>query len=210
MNTFRKLLLIVALLSSSMAFGQLTEDPEQRRDQGKDPLKTQTPEGNPLPLRQRLRFGGGVGPFAFSQAYTALGVSPVIAYQASERAILGLGLSYVWTKYKAPYYTPTNLNQLGGRAFGMYEFIPSLVPNLYLHGEVQTNTIKAIDRTTPGQVYSGSLTSPLLGLTYMQPIGRLFGVNLSVLYNLNYRSSDPVLARAVYGGSPIVLRISFF
>ena len=48
MNYSQKLLLIMALLSSSVAFGQITEDPDDRRSQGQDPLRTQTPEGRPL------------------------------------------------------------------------------------------------------------------------------------------------------------------
>ncbi len=143
MNHIQKLLFLTALLSSSVAFGQLTADPEERREQGKDPLKTQTVDGQPLPFSQRLRFGGGIGPFSFGTGYTALGISPVVAYQASERTILGVGLSYVWTKYKAPYYYPGSQNQFGGRAFAMYEFIPSLIQNLYLHGEVQTTNVSS-------------------------------------------------------------------
>lgn len=209
MHHIQKLLMLLAILSSSVAFGQLTEDPEDRRDQGKDPLKTQTVDGQPLPFSQRLRFGGGIGPFSFSNGYTALGVSPVVAYQASERAILGLGLSYVWTKYKAPFFYPATENQIGGRAFAMYEFIPSLVQNLYAHGEVQTTNVNYQDNQNPGQVYRASLTAPLVGLTYMQPISRRFGVNLSALYNLNY-NTNRALSAAVYGGSPLVLRLSFF
>jgi hypothetical protein len=208
MNYIQKLLLLTAFLSSSVAFGQLTADPEERQERGKDPLRTQTPEGRPLPFSERLRFGGGIGPFAFSTGYTALGISPVVAYQASERTIIGVGLSYVWTKYKAPYYYPGSQNQFGGRAFAMYEFIPSLIQNLYLHGEVQTTNVSYQDAASPG-VYKATLTAPLVGLTYMQPISRRFGINLSALYNLNY-NSNTALSAAVYGGSPLVLRLSFF
>lgn len=209
MNHIQKFLFITLLLNSSLAFGQLTEDPEERRDQGRDPLRTQTPEGNPLPFVQRLRFGGGIGPFAFSTGSTTLGVSPVVAYQATEHLILGVGLSYVWTKYKAPYYYPGTQNQIGGRGFAMYEFIPSIVPNLYLHGEVQTTNVNYQDSQNPGQVFKATLTAPLVGLTYVQPISRRFGVNLSALYNLNYNTNRS-LSAAVYGGSPLVLRLSFF
>ncbi|MVM32260.1 hypothetical protein GO755_19585 [Spirosoma sp. HMF4905] len=209
MNHIRKLLFITALLSSSLAFGQLTEDPDERRDQGRDPLKTQTPEGRPLPFGQRLRFGGGINGFQFGNPFS-LGVAPVVAYQATERMIVGVSLSYTYTRYKAGYFSPTQgitINQYGVRGFVMYEFIPSILPNLYLHGELQNTTYQQkVDQTTP---ITGSVTAPLVGVTYSQPISRRFGVNLTALYNLNYKPSDPI-SYQVYGGTPFVLRLSFF
>ncbi len=207
MNHIKKLLMLTALLSSSLAFGQLTEDPDDRdrRDQGKDPLRTQTPEGRPLPFGQRLRFGGGINGFRFGNPFS-LGVSPVVAYQATERLLLGVGGTYNYTRYKLPIYSPARLNQYGGRGFAMFEAVPSLVPNLYLHGEVESTTIQ-IKADQSGLRESLSLTTPLLGLTYMQPISRRFGVNLTALYNLNANSS---VSRAIYGSSPFIFRISFF
>ncbi|QJW92000.1 hypothetical protein HNV11_22755 [Spirosoma taeanense] len=205
MKHIQKLLLLTALLSSSVAFGQLTEDPEDRRDQGKDPLRTQTPEGRPLPFGQRLRFGGGINGFRFGNPFS-LGASPVVAYQATERLIVGIGGSYTYTRYKAPYYVPTTYNQFGGRGFVMYEAIPSIVPNLYLHGEIENSTIQ--EKVDGGTSFSAGLTSPLVGLTYSQPISRRFGVNLTALYNLNYNDNSG-LARVIYG-NPFVIRLSFF
>ncbi|GAB3952699.1 hypothetical protein GCM10028805_35090 [Spirosoma harenae] len=210
MSHIRKLLFITALLSSSIAFGQLTEDPEDRKDQGKDPLRTQTPEGRPLPFGQRLRFGGGINGFRFGNPFS-LGISPVVAYQATERMIVGIGGNYTYTRYKGYTNVGTTVpvqtyNQYGGRGFIMYEFIPSILPNLYLHGEVESTTID-IKYDQTGQKFSDVLTAPLVGVTYSQPISRRFGVNLTALYNLNY--NDNALARTIYG-SPFVLRISFF
>lgn len=211
MNHIQKFLFITLLLSSSVAFGQLTEDPEDRRDQGRDPLRTQTPEGNPLPFGQRLRFGGGINGFRFGNPFS-LGVSPVVAYQATERLIVGIGGTYTYTRYKAYTSSGTTVpwltyNQYGGRGFVMYEFIPSILPNLYLHGELENTTIQETENQT-GRKVSAGLTSPLVGVTYSQPISRRFGVNLTALYNLNYNDNSG-LARQVYG-SPFVLRLSFF
>ena len=205
MNHIQKLLLLTALLSSSMAFGQITEDPDDRRDRGKDPLRTQTPEGRPLPFGQRLRFGGGINGFRFGNPFS-LGASPVVAYQATERLILGIGGSYTYTRYKLPIYTPTTYRQYAGRGFAMFEFIPSLIPNLYLHGELENSTIQ--EKIDGRGSVQASLTAPLVGLTYSQPISRRFGVNLTALYNLNY-NDNAGLARVIYG-SPLVLRLSFF
>ncbi|MBD2700010.1 hypothetical protein IC229_05145 [Spirosoma sp. BT702] len=212
MKHIHKLLFITALLSSSMAFGQLTEDPDDRKDQGRDPLRTQTPEGRPLPFGQRLRFGGGISNIRLGNPFS-IGVSPVVAYQATERMLIGIGGTYNYTRYKAvtttgntvPYLT---YNQFGGRGFVMYEFIPSILPNLYLHGELENTTIQQIENQNNDRTTSYALTAPLVGVTYSQPISRRFGVNLTALYNLNYNDNSGI-ARQVYG-SPFVLRISFF
>lgn len=206
MNHISKLFLLSTLLMSSLAFGQITADPEDRRDQGKDPLKTQTPEGKPLPFSQRLRFGGGITGLRFGNP-TSLGASPVVAYQASERLILGVAVSYTYTRYKLPYYTPATLNQYGGRGFAMYEFIPALVPNLYLHGELETSTYQIKTDGFPNS-QTGSVTAPLVGLTYSQPISRRFGFNITALYNLNYTNN--YASSLVYSNSPFVFRIAFF
>ncbi|WP_040006949.1 hypothetical protein [Fibrisoma limi] len=211
MNHIGKLMLLTALLSSSVAFGQLTEDPEDRRDQGKDPLRTQTPEGRPLPFGQRLRFGGGINGFRFGNPFS-LGVSPVVAYQATERLLVGVGGTYNYTRYKGYTTSGTTVpletyNQFGGRGFAMFEMIPAILPNLYAHGEVETTTIQVTENQT-GRKASYGLTAPLLGLTYSQPISRRFGINLTALYNLNYNQNQS-LSQAIYG-SPFVLRLSFF
>lgn len=199
--------MLTTLLSTSMAFGQITADPDERdrRNQGQDPLRTQTPEGRPLPFGQRLRFGGGINGFRFGNPFS-LGVSPVIAYQATERLLLGIGGTYNYTRLKAPIYRPTTFNQYGGRGFAMFEAIPAIVPNLYLHGELETTTIQ--QKVDGGGSSQASLAAPLLGLTYMQPISRRFGVNLTALYNFNYNANSAI-DQAIYG-SPFVFRISFF
>ncbi|MCK8495699.1 MULTISPECIES: hypothetical protein [Spirosoma] len=211
MNHIQRVLFVIALLSSSVAFAQLTEDPEDRRDQGKDPLKTQTVDGQPLPFAQRLRFGGGINGFRFGNPFS-IGVSPVIAYQATEHLIVGIGGTYNYTRYK-PYFNGFNnvggqtYNQYGGRGFLMYEFIPSILPNLYLHGEIENSTVQQKVDGVAGS-YSGQVTAPLIGLTYSQPISRRFGVNLTALYNLNY-DANTGLSQYIYG-SPLVIRLSFF
>ena len=205
MNHIQKLLLLTALLSSSVAFGQITEDPDDRREQGQDPLRTQTPEGRPLPFGQRLRFGGGINGFRFGNPFS-LGVSPVVAYQATERLLIGVGGTYNYTRLKAPIYVPTTFNQYGGRGFVMFEAVPSIIKNLYVHGELETTTIQ---QKADGQGnIQASLTAPLLGLTYSQPISRRFGINLTALYNFNYNPNSGI-DRAIYG-SPFVLRLAFF
>ncbi|MFD1144800.1 hypothetical protein ACFQ4C_26965 [Larkinella insperata] len=213
MNLIQKGLLAIMLVSSSVAYGQLTEDPEDRRGDGKEPLKTQTPEGEPLPFSQRLRFGGGISSLQFGNSRIGtpfiIGLSPVIAYQASERLIAGVGVNYVYYRYRLRTNTQTltdQFNQYGGRGFLMYELVPSIVPNLYAHAEFENNNIRYADQAA--QEYKRRwVTAPMIGATYSQRVGRLAGINLSILYNVNYNSD--IYSQYVYG-SPWNIRISFF
>ncbi|GAA4448489.1 hypothetical protein GCM10023189_06440 [Nibrella saemangeumensis] len=213
MKNIGKLILLSALLSSSLAFAQITEDPEDRREAGREPLRTQTPEGRPLPFGQRLRIGGGISSLQIGNSRIGtpliIGISPVVAYQASERLILGTGVNYTYYRYKLrlPNQTLTDqFNQFGLRGFGMYEVVPNLVPNLFAHVEYEGNNIRYADNIA--QEYRRRwVTAPLLGLTYSQRIGRLAGINLSALYNVNYNAD--IYSRYVYG-SPFVIRVSFF
>lgn len=204
MRSIYRLLLLISLLSSSVAYGQISEDPEERRSQGQSPLRSQTPEGNPLPLKDRLRFGGGISALQFNPF--SLGVSPVVAYQASEHLVLGIGVGYTYSNYKN--YYGGNLNQYSGRAFAMYEIIPSILPNLYAHIELDQRSYGTTDQLTVNGRTTGSATATWVGATYSQPIGRLFSANLSFLYNLNYaNNADNYL---LFGSQPYTIRISFF
>lgn len=204
MKHIHRFLLLVTLLTSSVAFGQISEDPEERRDQGQTPLKSQTPEGNPLPLKDRLRFGGGISALQFNPF--SIGLSPVVAYQVSEHFVAGIGVGYTYTNFT----DVGKLNQYSGRIFGMYEILPALIPNIYAHVELDQRSFRATDRLPPflGNRATGSSTATWLGATYSQPIGRLFSANLSALYNVSYSSSanDQIL----YGTSPFTIRILFF
>ncbi|ARK09843.1 hypothetical protein [Fibrivirga algicola] len=210
MRQIHRFLFLVALLSSSVAFGQITEDPEERRDQGQAPLKSQTPEGNPLPFKDRIRFGGGISGLSFGNPFS-IGLSPVVAYQVSEHFVAGLGVGYT---YSSGYRDFNNakidgtLNQYSGRVFGMYEILPAIIPNIYAHVELDQRSYSTKGQLSVGGLTTGSSTATWLGATYSQPIGRLFSANLSALYNVSYSSSlnDQIL----YGSSPFTIRILFF
>lgn len=212
MKQIHHFLLLVALLTSSMAFGQITEDPEERRDQGQAPLKSQTPEGQPLPLKERIRFGGGISNISFNNPFS-IGLSPVVAYQVSEHFVAGLGVGYTYSSGFRDFSTNTKidgkLNQYSGRIFGMYEILPALIPNVYAHVELDQRSYSTTGQLSVGGRTTGSSTATWLGATYSQPIGRLFSANLSALYNVNY-SANSANDLILYGSSPFTIRILFF
>lgn len=205
MRHIHHFVLLVALLTSSVAFGQITEDPEERRDQGQTPLKSQTPTGEPLPIKERIRFGGGISALTFNPF--SIGLSPVVAYQVTEHFVAGLGVGYTYTNFKN--YYGGNLNQYSGRVFGMYEILPALIPNIYAHVELDQRSYSTTGLLTVAGRTTGSSTATWLGATYSQPIGRLFSANLSALYNVNY-SATSANDQLLYGSSPFTIRILFF
>jgi len=216
MNFIRTGLLALLLLSGGLAFGQITEDPEERGNRGKDPLRSQTAEGEPLPFSQRLRFGGGISNLQLGNPRALIpfiiGVSPVAAYQASERLVLGVGVNYVYYRLRGQTRTGQTVtvdqfNQYGGRGFTMFEILPSVVPNLYAHAEFEGNNIRYRVPGTTNELSRRWVTAPMLGATYSQRVGRRSGINLTALYNFNYNSD--IYSQYVYG-SPWVLRLSFF
>ncbi len=203
MRSIYRLLLIISLLSSSVAYGQISEDPEERREQGQSPLKSQTPEGKPLPFKDRLRFGFGIPSLQIGTPFS-IGIAPIVGYQVSERFVVGISVGYIYTRYQ----NFATINQLTGRAFGMYEFIPGILPNLYLQAELdQRSYTQKIDGQSNS--FTGTGTATLVGLTYSQPIGRLFSANISALYNLSYSGYSPT-TQSLYGNQPYTIRISFF
>ena len=216
MRHIRRILLAVALLSSGLAFGQISEDPEDRNgdSKGREPLRTQTPEGKPLPFLQRLRVGGGVSALQFGNPRLitpfVIGLSPIVAYQASERLVLGVGVNYLYSRWRAENrqgqrITLAKSTQYGGRGFGMYEIVPGIVPGLYAHAEIESTSFEPLILSTGTFGTRQTIIAPLVGATYSQRIGRLAGINVSALYNLNYSSQSA----QVYN-SPFVFRIMFF
>ncbi|MFZ4647897.1 MAG: hypothetical protein ACOYNP_19250 [Gemmataceae bacterium] len=216
MRHIRRILFALAFMSSGIAFGQITEDPEDRdRDnQGREPLRTQTPEGRPLPFSQRLRFGGGVSALQLGNPRLitpfVIGLSPIVAYQATERLVLGVGVNYLYSRWRAETtqgqrITLAKSTQYGGRGFGMYEIVPNIVSGLYAHAEIESTSFEPLSLANGTFGTRQTITAPLLGLTYSQRVGRLAGINVSALYNLNYSSQSA----QVYN-SPFVFRIMFF
>ena len=128
----------------------------------------------------------------------------MVAYQASEHLVLGVGVGYTYTNYS----NFGKINQYSGRAFAMYEIIPSILPNLYAHVELDQRSYSTTDQLTVNGRTTGSATATWIGATYSQPIGRLFSANLSFLYNLNYAANAD--NAVLFGGQPYTFRLLFF
>lgn len=145
-----------------------------------------------LPLRQRIKIGGGVGGLQFGNP-TVISVSPMVGYQATNDFTVGLAFDYQY--YKST-YSPNALNFYGPRVFGQYrlKFLEGILSKAFAQGEIQKYFVASGGQsaTYDPQVLAG------LGVGFG-------GFQITALYNFSYSST----ALSPYG-SPIVIRVGGF
>ena len=161
------------------------------------PLNEQT-------FKQRLRIGGGISGLQFGNP-TILGASPMLGYQATNTLILGLGGTYQYTRYSSFFGSgPVKISQLGYRAFAMQSlpFLTELIGGGF--AQVEFEQFQAVS-----QGLKVSYRPAFLVGVGMSTGGRR-SINLTALYDLNYKAFD--LGGGTYSsnGSPLVLRIGGF
>lgn len=151
-----------------------------------------------LPFSQRIRFGGGLGNIQFGTV-TAIGVSPMVGYQATNDFILGFAVDYQYYKLRSR----EAQNQFGPRVFGQYRlhFLDNIASNMFAQAELQKYYYKQA------------------GASFEYPIQTLAGIGfgfggfqLSILYNFTYDNTYSPLTgypNSPYG-SPIVIRAGGF
>lgn len=129
---------------------------------------------------------------------TMINISPMIGYRLTDRLISGVGISYMYYRYRTSTYQNSS-SLYGGRIYSRYY----VVNNIFLHGEIETLSFSYIDPFTYEQSRYW-FTTPMLGGGYTTN-GIRGGAMVSALYA--FRSDDP---RSPYYLSPLVLRIGFF
>lgn len=158
------------------------------------------PELKDLTFKQRLRFGGNFGGLSIGNP-TSVGVSPMLGYQLTNQAILGVGGTYQYYSYRDFYNNRYTSNAIAYRAFIMQNIsvLQQLLGGGYLQAEVEK-----YESLSGGFSYQPSF---LVGLGLGSP--RSF--NLTVLYNLNYKDGYDQYGRpySIYS-SPLVLRVGGF
>ena len=133
------------------------------------------------PLTDRLVFGGSMG--LQLGTFTNINLSPIIGYKVTEGLILGGGPTYMYTsvnyggnKYRSSVY--------GGRLYGRQQ----IVENFYAQAEYEMLNVQ--NYFDPSNSNSRKwISAPLVGATYVQPIGNRSAFVLSVLFNLNYQEN---------------------
>jgi hypothetical protein len=129
------------------------------------------------PITDRLVFGGSIG-LQFGTV-TNINLSPIIGYQVTEGLVLGAGPTYIYTSVNYGGYK-YRYSVYGGRLYGRQR----VFENFFAQAELEMLNVQ--DYSINGETRKW-IAAPLVGATYVQPIGDRSAFVLSVLFNLNYQ-----------------------
>lgn len=156
------------------------------------------PDVSELSFRERLHFGGGLSGLSFGNP-TSIGISPMAGYLLTNNTVLGVGMTYQYYSLTYSGYRATS-NLLGERLF-IRQQVPMLAQLLgqgYLTAQVEN--FNDMTAGTTGQGYSNPV---LVGVG----IGSRIGINLSIMYDLNYSATS---GKASPYGSAFVVQVGGF
>ena len=157
------------------------------------------PDVSELSFRERLHFGGGLSGLSFGNP-TSIGISPMAGYLLTNNTVLGVGMTYQYYSLSYAGYRAT-CNLLGERLF-IRQQIPMLAQLLgqgYLTAQVEN-----FNDMTAGTTGNGYSNPFLVGIG----IGSRIGINLSLMYDLNY--SETSGKQSPYGSAFVVQVGGFF
>ena len=195
MNRIVALILFSFLAYTPVLFAQ---DPIVIKEEGARGDLDIEPDVSELSFRERLHFGGGVTGLSFGNP-TSIGISPMAGYLLAKNTILGLGMTYQY--YSASYagFKATS-NLLGERIFVRQQIpaLSALIGQGYLTAQLEN-----FNNMSPGT--TGGYSNPfLVGVG----IGSRIGINLSIMYDLNY--SETSGKQSPYGSAIVVQVGGFF
>lgn len=186
--------LFFALALLSISFVSYSQDPVIIAEDGAKGDLDIEPDVRDLPFRQRLHFGGGISGLSFGNP-TSIGISPMAGYMLTNNTILGLGFTYQYFSFRG--FQASNL--VGQRIF-VRQFVPALSAMIgqgYLTAQIENFQ----DIASPANKMKYS-TPVLVGVG----IGSKLGINLNVMYDLNYSASG----NSPYGTALVVQVGGFF
>jgi hypothetical protein len=195
-------LLFIGLLALPAMGQSRFEDEKEEKDNTPPREQTDTARNKPnsSPRRNnnildRIRFGGNLG-LQFGNP-TFINISPRIYYLATDKIWLGIGGTYMYTRYKAP-FVPFETSTYGGNLSVTYQIFQPI----FLQAEYEPLNFDSYNPIA-GEYERIWVQGVLLGGGISQQIGR-GAVFLSALYNVTWLDAN----RSFYG-SPWVIRIGF-
>ena len=195
MNKIVALILFSFLAYTPELFAQ---DPIVIKEEGARGDLDLEPDVSELSFRERLHFGGGVSGLSFGNP-TSIGISPMAGYLLTNNTILGLGMTYQYYSFTIM-GTKNTSNLLGERIF-VRQQIPAL--SAFIGQGYLTAQLENFNNMSPGT--TGGYSNPfLVGVG----IGSRIGINLSLMYDLNY--SETSGKQSPYGSAFVVQVGGFF
>ncbi len=190
----KSIFLFFAFAFFSISFVSHAQDPVVIAEEGAKGDLDVEPDVKDLTFRQRLHFGGGISGLSFGNP-TSIGLSPMAGYMLTNNTVLGVGLTYQYFSYRGLQAQ----NLLGERIF-VRQYVPALTAMIgqsYLTAQIENFQ----DVSSAGYRLKYS-TPVLVGIG----IGSKFGINLNVMYDLNYTASS----NSPYGTALVVQVGGFF
>lgn len=190
----KSIYLFFSLALFAISFTSHAQDPVVISEEGAKGDLDIEPDVSELPFRQRMHYGGGISGLSFGNP-TSIGISPMAGYMLTNNTILGAGLTYQYFSFRG--FQASNL--LGQRIF-VRQFVPALSAMIgqgYLTAQIEN--FQDLSNTTFKTKYS---TPVLVGVG----IGSKLGINLNVLYDLNYSAGS----NSPYGTALVVQVGGFF
>ena len=189
--------LIVLILFSFLAYTPdlLAQDPIVIKEEGARGDLDIEPDVSELSFRERLHFGGGISGLSFGNP-TSIGVSPMAGYLLTNQTIIGLGMTYQYYSLNVGGFKATS-NLLGQRIFVRQQIpaLAALIGQGYLTAQLEN-----FNDMSSG--VSSKYSNPfLVGIG----IGSRIGINLSLMYDLNYSET-----MSPYGSAFVVQVGGFF
>ena len=195
MNKIVTLILFSFLAYTPALFAQ---DPIVIKEEGARGDLDIEPDVSELSFRERLQVGGGISGLSFGNP-TSIGISPMAGYLLAKNTILGLGMTYQYYSVNYGGFKATS-NLLGERIFVRQQIpaLSALIGQGYLTAQLEN-----FDNMSPGT--SVGYSNPfLVGIG----IGSRIGINLSLMYDLNY--SETSGKQSPYGSAFVVQVGGFF
>ena len=195
MNRIVALILFSFLAYTPALFAQ---DPIVIKEEGARGDLDIEPDVSELSFRERLHFGGGVTGLSFGNP-TSIGISPMAGYLLTKNTILGVGITYQYYSITYAGFKATS-NLLGERIFVRQQIpaLSALIGQGYLTAQLEN-----FNNMSPGT--TGEYSNPfLVGIG----IGSRIGINLSLMYDLNY--SETSGKQSPYGSAFVVQVGGFF
>ncbi len=147
--------------------------------------------------RDKVRFGGNFG-VQFG-SITFINVSPLVMYQTSDRAQIGVGITYQYVRFNySNLQSSTGSSIFGGRVFARY----FLFPGIFAHGEYEMLNNTYYDPLV-NELRRDWIPAGFVGGGYSQQLAGRAAFNVTILYNLLYQQYQ---SRSVYA-SPWVIRM---
>lgn len=156
MKNYKYFALIILLLVSIFSWSQKENDPKTDKN----------------PFWKNVRFGGGLQ-LSVGSGFTAIGVSPSAIYEFSDKFAAGIGVSYLYSRYKLQDLT---YNVYGASALALY----NPIKEIQLSSEFEALNVM---ENNSGVKDSYLLPAWYMGAAYSMGRRAAIGIRYDVLYD---------------------------